>query len=104
MMRREAVSFHKNEWDRTCNKAHRPSKQTCRKGQKMEYPKRVMRISELKEMGFPEETLLCAYRQRGQTFAWKINATKRNSPIVFDTVGFEKWRQQQCKLRERNAV
>lgn len=32
MMRREAASFHKNEWDRTCNKAHRPSKQTCRKG------------------------------------------------------------------------
>ena len=39
----------------------------------MEYPKPVMRMSELKKMGFPEEYLLRAYRTRGQAFAFKVH-------------------------------
>lgn len=58
----------------------------------MEYAKPVMRMTALVKMGFPEEYLLMAYRSRGQTFAWKMNPTKSNSPILFDTEGFEKWR------------
>jgi hypothetical protein len=58
----------------------------------MQYAKPVMKISELKSMGFPEEYLLFAYRSKGQTFAWKMNPTKSNSPILFDTEGFEKFR------------
>lgn len=61
------------------------------------YPKQIMRMSELKKMGFPEEFLLAAYRNPVQTFAHKINPIKRSSPIVFDTDGLEKWRQKQIK-------
>lgn len=61
----------------------------------MEYPKPVMRLSELKKMGFPEQWLMMAYRRRNQTFAWKMSA-KENSPIVFDTEGLEKFRRSQC--------
>lgn len=57
----------------------------------MEYPKPVMRMSELKKMGFPEEYLLRAYRTRGQAFAFKVHPEKSNSPIMFDTAGFNKW-------------
>ena len=57
----------------------------------MEYPKQIMRMRELIEMGVPEETLQAAYRMPGQTFARKSNPLKKNSPIVFDTKGLEKW-------------
>lgn len=58
----------------------------------MEYPKPIMKISELKKMGFPEEYLMYAYRNRNQRFASKMNPTKKNSSIIFDTAGFEAWR------------
>ena len=61
----------------------------------MEYPKKVMRMTELAELGFPKEFLMRAYRVRGQTFAQKINPTKSNSAIMFDTENFEKWRMNQ---------
>lgn len=68
----------------------------------MEYPKKIMRKTELMAIfGFPEEFLDRAYRQRGQTFAQKLNPTKRNSPIIFDTVGFEKWRMKQLKMENK---
>ena len=58
----------------------------------MEYPKQVMRMKELLAMGFPEEFLLKAYRAEKQNFAWKLDMTKKNSPILFDTEQFEKYR------------
>ena len=51
----------------------------------MEYPKKVMRIKELRQMGFTEKFLLNAYRTPGQRFAMKENFLKQNSPIIFDT-------------------
>ncbi len=63
----------------------------------MVYPKPFMRLQELREMGLPNEFLQEAYRSKGQTFAQKINPVKRNSPIVFDTENFEKWRINRCK-------
>ncbi len=63
----------------------------------MVYPKPFMRLQELREMGLPNEFLQEAYRSNGQTFAQKINPVKRNSPIVFDTENFEKWRLSRCK-------
>lgn len=60
----------------------------------MTYPKPVMKKTELEKMGFTEDFLLYAYRRRGQTYAWKANPTKKNSPILFDTELFEKWRIQ----------
>ena len=43
----------------------------------MKYAKKVMRKSELCEMGFPEEFLDSAYRESNQSFAQKINPYKR---------------------------
>lgn len=61
----------------------------------MKYPKPVMRLSELKKMGFPEEMLLTVYRLGIRDIAWK--ATKsNNSPILFDTEELEKYRKSQC--------
>lgn len=68
----------------------------------MEYPNKMMRKKELLEMGFPEELLDRAYREKGQTFAQKINPTKRNSAIVFDTAGFERWRLKQIQVENRS--
>lgn len=61
------------------------------------YPKPIMKMSALIDMGFPEEFLLYAYRNPRQTFAHKMNPTKKNSPILFETAGFEAWRQKLIK-------
>lgn len=58
----------------------------------MEYPKRIMKKSELIDMGFPSSFLGIAYRKKGQTFANKVDPRKRNSTLMFDTVGLEKYR------------
>lgn len=63
-----------------------------KEGDSMKYPKPVMRITELEDMGFPREHLEYCYRKKGQNFAWKLNPTKSNSPIIFDTEEFEKFR------------
>ena len=68
----------------------------------MEYPKKNMRRTELLKMGFPEELLDRAYREMGQTFAYKISPTKKNSPIMFDTAGFERWRLKQIQTENRS--
>lgn len=65
----------------------------------MEYPKKVMKISELEKMGFPREFLEKAYRSKGQTFANKMDPTKPNSAIIFCMDGFEKWRLRQIRLQ-----
>lgn len=57
----------------------------------MEFPKAVMSVNELTEMGFSRESLMIAYRARGQTFARKLNPQRRNSKIEFDTEEFYKW-------------
>lgn len=69
----------------------------------MVYPKPFMRLQELYKMGVPKEFLFEAYRSKGQTFAQKINPSKQNSPIIFDTDGFEKWRVSRCKA-ENNGI
>lgn len=73
----------------------------------MKYPRQIMKISDLEQMGFPKEYLLRAYHSRGQTFATKMNPTKPNSPIIFNTEGFDQWMQQEIKAQqaaERRAV
>lgn len=73
----------------------------------MKYPSDVMRIADLEKMGFPKSYLLRAYHSRGKTFATKMNPAKRNSPIIFNTEGFDQWMQQEIKAQqsaERMAV
>lgn len=71
----------------------------------LEFPKPIMKVSELIKMGFPEEYLMRAYGDRNQTFASKMNPAKSNSPILFDTDGFKAyWMKQidaQAKARPR---
>lgn len=61
----------------------------------MIYPKPIMRLSSLVELGFPREYLMDIYRNRYQTVAWKMNG-KKNSPILFDTMELEKYRKNHC--------
>lgn len=64
----------------------------------MEYPKSIMRKTELMALGFPEKMLLRASREKNQTFAFKENPLSKSSPLLFDTAGLDKWLQKQAKL------
>ena len=59
----------------------------------MTYPKSLMRISELKEMGWSKQELLFIYRT---TKGIASKGKSRNSPIKFDTEALEKYRKAQC--------
>lgn len=56
------------------------------------YPKKFMRMAELKKMGFPEEYLLRVYRTQNQKVATKTSPLKHGSALIFDTVELEKFR------------
>ena len=66
----------------------------------MEYPKPVMGATELRQMGFPRSVVDRAARSKGQRFCWRSNPKNPRSPLLFDTEGFEKWRQSQARLLE----
>lgn len=70
----------------------------------MTYPKQIMKLSELKKMGYPEAFLMRAFRAHGQTFATRLNPFKENSPIIFDTEGLEKWRLSQVRASQGSAL
>lgn len=65
----------------------------------MNYPKQVMRISEMMKLGFPKEMLLNAYQSPGQTFAFKLSRAV-NSPILFDTEKFDAWLTKEIQLEQ----
>lgn len=65
----------------------------------MEYPKAIMNISKLKCIGFPRALLLEAYRDPKQNFATKVDPSKPNSTIIFDTAGFDKWIAKRIKIQ-----
>ena len=65
----------------------------------MDYPKQIMKMTELKAMGFPIPLLMEAYRDPKQTFATKIDPSKPNSKIIFDTAGFDKWIAKRIKIQ-----
>ena len=62
----------------------------------MNYPKPVMKLSELKKMGFTEDWLMFIFHKRyDRKIAWKAGRAQ-NSPILFDTEELEKYRRSQC--------
>lgn len=67
----------------------------------IKFPKPFMRASELKKMGIPEELILWAYGDKNQRFATKINPTKKNSPLVVETVGFAEWMARQIDAQTK---
>ena len=70
----------------------------------MEYPKPMMRLKELMAMGIPESMLMNAYREVGQNFAQKIDPKRSNSPIVFDTEEFDKWRMKMQRAENKAII
>lgn len=56
----------------------------------LEYPKPVMRFSELVKMGVPKETINQAIAEK-QAFVRKINPAKKNSAFIVFTADFDKW-------------
>lgn len=74
----------------------------------MTFPKQIMTIPELMEMGFTRKDLQRYYRKPGQRYAWRKNpASHRNGHIVFDTEllekELEKEKDVQAKARERRT-
>lgn len=63
----------------------------------MKYKAAIMTKKELMEMGFPESTLMRAMTEPGQTFVFKSNPLSKTSQLLYDTQGFEQWRQKQAK-------
>jgi len=69
----------------------------------MEYPKPVMRLSELRdEMGFPMTYLMNIYRDPTLSCAWKMDPTKQKSPILFDTAKLEQHREKQMEIEKKS--
>lgn len=64
----------------------------------IKYEKPVMTMTQLLRMGFTRVMLDRAFNYPNQTFAWRADPSKRGSTKMFDTAGFERWRQEQAKL------
>ena len=91
------IEEHKKKVNRF-HRADQPEKEVNR----MQYPKAIMSLKEMKKLGFPETLLLRSRMEPGQTFAFSKNPNAKNSPILFDTEGFEKWRQKQAKNLQKS--
>ena len=62
----------------------------------MDYPKPIMRMSELKKLGYPETWLMGVYKTTPRkSIAWRMSPAP-NSPILFDTEALEEYRKAQC--------
>nr|DAI33775.1 MAG TPA: hypothetical protein [Caudoviricetes sp.] len=53
-------------------------------------------------MGFPREMLMEIFRNPRQNFARKMNPLKRNSHIIFETEGLNKWLNEDIKLQGKS--
>jgi len=66
----------------------------------MTYPKAIMTIKQLMELGYPKEWLFKIYRSRtinrDHSIAWKMDESKKTSTILFDTEALEKYRRSLC--------
>ena len=67
----------------------------------MKYPKAVMTIGELVEMGYKEKWLRSIYRSRSinrdYSIAWKQGGEEHpHSTILFDTEALDRYRRSQC--------
>ncbi len=69
----------------------------------MQYPKKIMKLSELVELGYSATDLRALYRTPGQKIAYKMDPHKRNSHLVFDTEELEKYRLSRARASQRQA-
>jgi hypothetical protein len=64
----------------------------------MDYPKEVMTLKELVNMGFSKKELYNIAHMRRQTIAWKSGKGGKTSNIYFSTQELEKYRKAKCEL------
>lgn len=73
----------------------------------MTFPKPLMSIPELMEMGFARKDLTRYFNKPGQRYAWRKNPANVRGSIVFDTELFakelERQKDIQAKARERSV-
>ena len=62
----------------------------------MEYPKKIMTLTELTALGFSKKELLAIYRSRHQSIAWKGGSGGKTSTIYFSTDDLEAHRIKKC--------
>lgn len=60
-------------------------------------PRQITTIRGLVEMGYPEEYVRNLVQRRDQTFAWREDPRKPNSPYLIDLERLEKWKDRQIK-------
>ena len=63
-----------------------------------------MSRTELEGLGIPRTLLERAYEDPKQTFAQKLNPSKKHSKIIFMTEGFEAWRMKQAELERKARI
>lgn len=63
--------------------------------------KRMFTITELVDMGFPEQELRDATRIEGQTFATR-RSPKRGSKWIFDLQEYKNFRIERQRIHQRN--
>lgn len=75
----------------------------------MTFPKEIMTLPELMEMGFTRKDLTRYFHKPGQKYAWRKNsASNVRGHIIFDTEIFnkelEREKEIQARVRERRVV
>lgn len=64
----------------------------------MEYPKPIMSLSDLKNMGFPSDLLYQAANAKGSG-SFKAGVQGKTSKWYFKTDDFDKWLQKNASVR-----
>ena len=62
----------------------------------MDYPKKIMTMSELRQLDYPRKFLEKAVKVRNQDFAWRSGHSK-NSPWYFGTELFDEYVRKECR-------
>lgn len=59
--------------------------------------KKIATIRDMVDMGYPEDYIRNLVQRRDQTFAWKEDPRKPNSPYLIDLARLEKWKDRQIR-------
>ncbi|WP_153922154.1 hypothetical protein [Faecalicatena contorta] len=73
-----------------------------KEGDNMTFPKQIMTIPELMQMGFSRRDLERYFRLPGQRFAWRKNSVSNvRGHILFDTELFEKHLEKEKNMQAK---
>lgn len=68
----------------------------------MEYPKKIMNMKELMELGYTERYLYRIYSTKGQKCAFRLNPLNPRSRILFDTDELEKMKEREIRVQQKS--